>query len=110
MATPGEVVARCPLTVASYQKCLATLDRGQVKRVIQRGPLVGYYLCCPSCGWASAYLHEKCGFAEAEPYVGTSWPRRLVGITNPPTCHKCRSVLSIESGVEGFDLVARRQS
>lgn len=108
MSDAGEVIARSPLTIASYQKCLSLLGRGQVKRVLQRGPLVGYYLACPSCNGAFSYLHDKCSFVEAEPYVGTSWPRRLVGIERPPRCYHCCAILTVESGVDGFELVARR--
>lgn len=108
MGDAGEVIARSTLTIASYQTCLAKLERGQIKRVLQRGPLVGYYLACPACNFAGSYLDEKVGFLEAEPYVGTKWPRRLVGIKNPPKCYHCRAWLSIESGVEGFELIARR--
>lgn len=109
-ANVGEVIARSALTIASYQTCLSKLGKGQVKRVLQRGPLVGYYLACPSCNGAFAYLHDKCGFVEAEPYVGTSWPRRLVGVERPPTCYHCKATLSIESGVDGFEIVARRSA
>lgn len=99
----GEVVARAPLTAASYQKCLATLERGQVKRVLQRGPLVGYYLTCPVCSSAFAYLHDKHKFSETAPPV-----RMLTGVERSPKCFKCGSMLSIESTDVGFDLVARK--
>jgi uncharacterized protein YbaR (Trm112 family) len=105
----GEVViARSPLTAASYQKCLTLLQRGQVKRVLQRGPLVGYYLACPSCNGAFSYLHEKHGFVETDPLDGAAWPRQLVGVERPLCCYHCRSILTIERGAEGYELVARR--
>jgi hypothetical protein len=56
------VAARAELTVASYQKCSRLLAKGEVKRVMQRGPLVGYFLACPACGFSASYLEDDAGF------------------------------------------------
>ncbi len=94
----GSVAARVELTHASYQKCSRTLERGEVKRVMQRGPLVGYFLACPACGFSASYLHDAVGYVE-DPPTGTMlragerhW---LVGIERPPACYKCRLLLRV---------------
>ncbi len=100
----GVVVGSYPLTVAAHKTCSRTLGRGEVKRVSGRGPLVGYFLACPACGFVASYLHDACGFTEVPPAPGTEWPRVLSGIGKPPPCYSCRSLISVEGGA----LVARR--
>jgi hypothetical protein len=102
-APSGSVVGRYPLVAAAYQRCSRTLGEGEVKRVSGRGPLVGYFLACPACGFVASYLHDAAGFEE-EPAPPGVWPRRLVGIQTPPPCFQCGSLIGVEAGA----LVARR--
>lgn len=96
------VAGRSPLTVAAYQKCTRLLVKGEVKRVMQRGPLVGYFIACPACGFSASYLHDEVTYVEELAPAGT-WPHKLVGIEKPPVCFKCHAYLCVEGGV----LVAR---
>jgi hypothetical protein len=95
----GRVAARVELTPVSYQKCSKLLVAGEVKRVMQSGPLIGYFLACPACGFACAYLDEACGYVEDPPKtVVTRAVRKLVAITHPPTCFRCKRTLHVEGG------------
>lgn len=94
--------AKAPLTVASYQKCSRTLAPGEVKRVMQRGPLVGYFLACPACGFSASYLDEQCGFEE-DPPKGVMLhdlrvQRVILSIKTPPRCFRCRRYLRVVDG------------
>jgi hypothetical protein len=102
------VAARVELTVASYQKCSRLLDKGEVKRCMQRGPLVGYYLACPACGFSGVYLDEECDFSEQPPKTEVihdpAKRRKLVGIGRSPSCFRCKRLLRIEEGfLEALD-------
>lgn len=102
------VVARAPLTFAAYQKCSRLLVKGEVKRVMQRGPLVGYFLACPACGFSASYIEDQCGFVEDPPKtvmmrVGDP-QRQLISITNPPRCYKChRHLRVVDHHLEAVD-------
>lgn len=100
----GALVGSYRLTPASYKTCSRTLKPGEVKRVSGRGPLIGYFLACPACRFVASYLHDAVGYVEGPPAPGTTWPKSLLGITKPPPCYSCGSLL----GVEGGNLVARR--
>lgn len=95
------VAASVPLTRASYQKCSRELLPGEVKRVMQRGPLVSYFIACPACGLSAAYLHSAVGFREeppAEVPLRQGEHRALVGVGDPPDCYRCRRVLVVVDG------------
>lgn len=87
-----------PLTIAAYQKCSRLLAKGEVKRVMQRGPLVGYFIACPACGFSASYLDDACGYIEQHLSPKERIPHRLVGITKPPMCFKCHGYLCVEGG------------
>lgn len=91
------ITGTAPLTLAAYQKCTRLLEKGEIKRVSQRGPLVGYFIACPACGFSASYIHDQCGFVE-EVVPQFTWPRKLLGITTPPTCFKCHGYICIEGG------------
>ena len=84
------------LTHAPFRKCPRDLARGEVKRVMQRGPLVGYYVGCPACGFVASYLHDACGFLEERSAPTTVLT--LVGVERPPACLKCGLRLRVEGG------------
>ena len=101
----GTVAARIALTSVSYVKCSRLMTPGDVKRVTQTGPLIGYLLCCPACAFAGTYLHEDCGSAPGVGYVedpptDTIYPapRRIVALSCPPTCFRCRRMLRVTDG------------
>lgn len=94
IAMADDEIFSAELTLASYQTCSRKLVRGQVKRVLQRGPLIGYFIACPACGFVASYLHDECDFAEAK--VGGR--EILTRIQRNPRCYSCRRVLDVESG------------
>lgn len=99
-----KLVAQSPLTFASFQKCSRELVRGELKRVVQRGPLVGYFMACPACGFSASYLESECGFIEEPVIVEGKSYMRAVGVTRPPPCFKCRCKLTITDGnFEAYD-------
>jgi hypothetical protein len=109
------VVARVPLTVAHFQKCSRHLKPGEVKRVMQRGPLQGYMICCPApsampnaaargeaCGFTGTYLAREAGFVEDPPSavrVEDPRDRRIVATTGPLSCFRCHRSLRVVDGV-----------
>lgn len=111
------VVASFPLTVASYKKCSRHLGRGEVKRSPQRGAiLIGYIFGCPACGFSCSYVHDDCGVQKGAGYIeepptsvqvnDVKHPRKLVAITNPPTCFRCRRQIRIHEGkLEAVEVV-----
>lgn len=91
----------CELTVASYQKCVRKLAAGEVKRVMQRGPLMGYFLCCPSCGGSATYLDREMDYVEDPPKevpLKFQQRRRLVATNCPKQCYFCKRWLFIRDG------------
>lgn len=86
---------RFPLEHAPDQLCTQKLTKGMVKRCSLRGPLLGYYVACPCCGFAALYLGEH-NFVE-EP-TGFRFPKRLIGAEVALTCYACRRALRIVDG------------
>lgn len=103
-----KVVARFPLTVASYKKCSRFLARGEVKRNPQRGSiLIGYVIGCPACGFSAWVNHESCGtqvgaaFVEDPPSNAILSPkvsRRIVAMGVPQRCVRCKRTIRIRDG------------
>jgi hypothetical protein len=91
------MTARAPLVHVTT--CPRDMKPGQVKRCMLRGPLVGYYLACPKCGFRATYLHDDCQFVEERAVDGHDFPRRLIGIAAPPACYRCALRISV---VDGF--------
>lgn len=94
--------ATAPLVMVGPTFCPRDMVRGQVKRCVHRGPLVGYYIACPSCGFKATYLDEDVLFIEECAVLGSAYPKRLLRMTKPPPCYRCKLLLS----VRGRDLVA----
>jgi hypothetical protein len=107
-------VTRCPLDTASYRTCSARLKPGQVKRVMQRGPLQGYVICCPgpsplpmeaaageACGFVGSYLDRVMGYVEEPPgtaRLAVGQQRKLIASTHETPCFRCRRLLSVKDG------------
>lgn len=53
------------IAFAPARLCFRRLRRGDCKRVMPVGPLVGYYICCPACGRTFQYLADVVGFVES---------------------------------------------
>ncbi len=95
---PRVVVGQCALTDGSYHKCSRDLQRGEVKRVMPRGPVfVGYYISCAGCAFVGVYLHDDCGFAETERKTTRDLPM-IIRIERPPECRKCKAKIMVEDG------------
>lgn len=92
------VVASAPLTAAAYHKCTRELAKGEVKRCVQRGPLIGYFMACPACGFSAAYLHDDVDYEEDPPSVEPKYPKRITAINKPPACFMCKRKLVVANG------------
>lgn len=105
----AKVIASIPLTTASYKKCSRFLARGEVKRNPQRGKyLIGYIVGCPACGFSAWLNHEDCGtqvgagFVEEPPTdvnLPPNVPRRIVSLTNPAECVRCKRRIRVREGL-----------
>jgi hypothetical protein len=56
------------LLFAHPQRCPRKLARGEVQRIFARGPLLGYVVVCPGCGFFASYRHSYAQFVEG-PWV-----------------------------------------
>lgn len=88
----------CAAPLVHVTSCPRDMAPGQVKRCMLRGPLVGYHLACSGCGFRATYLDEECGFVEELALEGHQFPKRLIGITTPPSCFRCKRRLSVRDG------------
>lgn len=93
------VVASSVVSV-SLRKCSRLLEPGELKRVPQLGPLVGYFIACPACGFPAPYLDDEVGYVEEPPkektlYAGSP-QRELRGLERPPRCFRCKLLLRVE--------------
>lgn len=88
-------MTRIPLVSVDAMFCTREMMAGQVKRVCHRGPLVGYYIVCPACRWKATYLDEECGFIEEPAVASSPYPKRLLGMTKPPKCTRCKLTLQV---------------
>ena len=71
---------------AAPRTCYRDLVKGEVKRCLARGPLVGYWICCPACGRTNQYLDSQHGFSETT--AGLSMARAA-------TCYGCAGAIMI---------------
>jgi hypothetical protein len=88
-------VSSASLVVVGPYVCSRLLEPGHVKRCMHRGPLVGYWICCAGCGFTATYLHDEVGYVEERAVDGSEFPKRLVGITRPPRCFRCKRAISV---------------
>ena len=90
------------LTAASYQKCVRKLQRGEVKRVMQRGPLMGYFLSCPGCNGVATYLDKEMDYVEEPPKtvpLKFQQRRALIATNKPHRCYFCKRWIYVRDGV-----------
>jgi hypothetical protein len=86
-----------PLEQVPSRFCPRRLKPGQVKRYMTVGPLVGYMVACPACGFIEMHMHEVAGFVEEE--------GKLVATTKPVGCMLCGRGLRAQDGT----IEARRE-
>lgn len=81
------------LPVAQVVKCSRRLTPGEVRRTLTNGPLVGYHLACPSCGFIALQqdLHDEVGFEERDGH--------LVGMREAYRCVLCHRTVTIADGI-----------
>lgn len=84
-----------PVEVVPRKFCPRKLVPGQVKRYLFEGPLAGYMVACPGCGFSEMHIHEQVGFVEED-----GKPIRTEG----PRVHVCllcrREVRFVDGKVE----------
>lgn len=88
-------MTRAPLVAVAASFCHRDLKPGNVKRVMWRGPLVGYYLCCPACAWSATYLESDVGFVELPALAAGPNAPILLAFRSPPACSRCARVLTV---------------
>lgn len=99
-----KVFARSKVLRAPYQKCVRELARGEFKRIVARGPLIGLNIACPACGFVASYSHETLPPGHSCQFVEEGNPPTLVGIGNPPPCYGCQRLLRVTDGyLEAID-------
>ena len=78
------------VNVTSKRPC--KLERGDVRRVPQNNPrmLVGYHVCCPSCGFVTPALVGDQGLKIEE--------ADAVGFSKPLECTYCRVLIHLGRG------------
>jgi hypothetical protein len=60
------------------------------KRYLSDGPLVGYMLACPACGFVEMHMHERSSFTEQA--------GKLIAAAYPLRCMTCQRVISVLDG------------
>lgn len=97
MSTRPREDASLPVVVAPSKFCPRKLKPGMVKRYMHTGPLVGYMVACPSCGFISLHLHEHGHFVDR---VDVNDPVPVVLISMAPVaCMLCHRFIEVRDGV-----------
>lgn len=80
------------LPIKQVIKCSRKLVPGEVRRTLTKGPLVGYTMACPGCGFIETQqdLHDEIGFIEQDGV--------LVGAREPYRCTLCRRTITLRNG------------
>jgi DNA-directed RNA polymerase subunit RPC12/RpoP len=81
------------LPVVMTAKCSRRLKPGEVRRTLLKGPLVGYAIACPGCGFIETHpdLHGEMGYIERD--------GALVGAEKPYRCMLCAREVRIADGL-----------
>lgn len=81
------------LTFSDRIKCPRKLAPGEAKRYMHVGPLVGYYVGCPACGFVESHtdLHGEHGFTEEDGV--------LVAAARGWKCMLCERSVTVLGGV-----------
>ena len=61
-----------------------------VKRYMSTGPLAGYIIACPSCGFREMHMHERLGFVEED--------GKLVSAASRARCMVCGLHIRVHEG------------
>jgi len=78
------------ITIAGPGRCTRTLKPGEAKRVLHAGPLVGFYVACPTCGWTVIVTKDD----------QTTMTEGAEGLTFSPgvACRRCHRHVSVTAG------------
>ncbi len=80
----------CPRKLA----CTPTKDNPEgynAKRYMSAGPLFGYIIACPACGFQEMHEHRAAGYVEVDECATMT--------EKPVRCLNCSRVISIAGGV-----------
>lgn len=80
------------LPIKQVIKCSRKLTPGEVRRTLTKGPLVGYTMACPGCGFIETQqdLHDEIGFIEKDD--------QLVGARESYRCMLCKRTITLKDG------------
>ena len=76
------------LVHAPSQRCRRTLQKGMVMRMLHRGPLHGYYIACPGCGFPALHMTSEGAFTESVEWTKRPGPLadgKMVDVAQPVT-------------------------
>ena len=81
------------LMVTTHPPC--RLRRNELRRVPQnlRSNVVGYYVCCPRCGFVTMAFNGKDGFRITEDET-----RSIVTFSHPVRCTYCSVLIHLQKG------------
>ncbi len=100
MSRPKAEDRSVPVVVAPAKFCPRKLrpEGPNVKRYMSKGPLAGYMIACPACGFTELHMDEKVHFRFRQEPEATEFSNegRLTGITCPPRCMYCARVITID--------------
>lgn len=79
-----------PLEQVAAKFCPRKLKKGQVKRYMSKGPLYGYMIACPGCGFIELHATRDASFVEED--------ERVVSSMGAISCQSCKAALTIGVG------------
>lgn len=91
--TPGQDKV-IPMIIAPSKFCPRKLTNDgvspSVKRYMSKGPLLGYMISCPGCGFVEMHMNEKVGYVESSDGV-------LRTTMKPVTCLVCQRTIKVST-------------
>lgn len=81
------------LTASTHPPC--RMNKGELRRVPQnpRSHVVGYYICCPRCGFVTVAFNGKDGLSITE-----DESRSVVTLSKPIRCTYCSVLIHLQNG------------
>lgn len=74
------------LVHAPPTRCTRAFPKGMVKRMLHRGPLHGYVIACPNCGFTTLHMTSEGTFTESAEWTKRPGPLadgKMVDVMQP---------------------------
>lgn len=99
------------LVHAPPTRCRRTLQKGMAIRMMARGPLHGYTIACPGCGFTTLHMTSEGVFTESAEWTKRPGPLadgKMVDVAQPATvsmsglsCIACRrGIVVVENEID----------